>query len=94
VLRVWETSEKDGLLTPIAVRDLIANVVWPELFGAIGENLSITLPIPDLATLGLADLAPGLADAQLELLMRQRPAVGEGYLGLGADLELATAPPQ
>lgn len=91
-LRVWETSAEDGLLTPVAVRDLIANVVWPELFGAIGDNLSIALPIPDLAALGLADLAPGLANAKLELLMKQRPAVGEGYVGLGADLELETPP--
>lgn len=92
-LRVWETSPEHGILTPIAVRDLIANVVWPELFGAIGDNLSITLPIPDLAELGLDQLAPGLSGAQLELLMRQRPAVSAGYLGLGADLELATPPP-
>ncbi|MBA3502200.1 MAG: hypothetical protein H0T65_17680 [Deltaproteobacteria bacterium] len=92
-LRVWETSAKDGILTPIAVRDLIANVVWPELFGAIGDNLSITLPLPDLAALGLDDLAPGLANAKLDLLMRQRPTVTEGYLGLGADLELETPPP-
>ena len=93
-LRVWETSAKDGILTPIAVRDLIANVVWPELFGAIGDNLSITLPIPDLAALGLDQLAPGLANAKLELLMRQHPTVSSGYLGLGADLELETPPPQ
>jgi hypothetical protein len=26
--------------------------------------------------------------------MRQRPTVTEGYLGLGADLELETPPPQ
>jgi hypothetical protein len=93
-LRVWETSAKDGILTPIAVRDLIANVVWPELFGAIGDNLSITLPIPDLMELGLGELAPGLMNAQLELLMKQRPSVSTGYLGLGADLELETPPPQ
>lgn len=92
-LRVWETSAKDGILTPVAVRDLIANVVWPELFGAIGDNLSITLPIPDLMELGLGDLAPGLMNAQLELLMKQRPSVSAGYLGLGADLELETPPP-
>ena len=93
-LAVWETSPEHGLLTPIAVRDLIQKLVWPELFGAIGDNLSITLPIPDLATLGLGNLAPGLMNAQLELLMRQRPSVSTGFLGLGADLELETPQPQ
>jgi hypothetical protein len=93
-LRVWETSTEHGILTPIAIRDLIANVVWPELFGTIGDNLSITLPIPDLADLGLDQLAPGLANAKLDLTMRQRPAVTPAYLGLGADLELSTPPPQ
>ena len=92
-LHVWETSAESGILTPIAVRDLIANVVWPELFGAIGENLSITLPLPDLASLGLGDIAPGLTDARLELMMRQRPSISTGYLSLGADLELETAQP-
>jgi hypothetical protein len=92
-LTVWETSPEHGLLTPIAVRDLIQKLVWPELFGAIGDNLSITLPIPDLATLGLGNLAPGLMNAKLELLMRQRPNVSTGFLGLGADLELATPQP-
>jgi len=75
------------------VRDLIANVVWPELFGAIGDNLSITLPLPDLATLGLDEIAPTLSNARLELMMRQRPTIALGYLALGADLELETAPP-
>jgi hypothetical protein len=82
------------VLNPQAVTSLIQDLVWPELFGAIGDNLSITLPIPDLAELGLDDLAPGLANAKLDLLMRQRPTVTEGYLGLGADLELETPPPQ
>ncbi|MCW5806523.1 MAG: hypothetical protein KIT31_29430 [Deltaproteobacteria bacterium] len=93
-LRVWEiTTVEGGRLTSEAIRDVIATVVWPRLFGAIGENLSITLPIPDLAALGLGDLAPGLMDANLELVMRQRPSVANGYLGLGADLQLATPPP-
>jgi hypothetical protein len=93
-LRVWETSAESGILTPAAIRDLIANVVWPELFGKIGENLSITPPIPDLADLGLDELSPGLTNAKLDLRMRQRPAVTPAYLGLGADLELSTPPPQ
>ncbi len=92
-VHVWETSAKDGLLTPIAIHDLIVNVVWPELFGAIGDNLSITLPIPDLAALGLDTLSPNLASAQLRLKMRQRPTVTAGYIGLGADLELETPQP-
>lgn len=90
----WEiANDGEGRLTPEAVSDLIKNVVWPELFGAIGSNLSITLPLPDLATLGLNDIAPTLAGAALELAVRPQAAVATGFVGLGADLRLATAPP-
>jgi hypothetical protein len=92
-LRVWETSKTPGLLTPDTVRDLVARLVWPQLFGAIGSNLMIALPLPDLAELGLSDLAPGLASAQLQLQMRQRPTITGGQLILGADLSLSTPPP-
>ena len=91
-LRVWETSATPGALTPDAVRDLIAKIVWPKLFGALGDNLTIALPLPDLAALGLGDLAPGLANAELALQMRQRPVITGGQLVLGADL-MFTAPP-
>ncbi|HEU4730919.1 MAG TPA: hypothetical protein VFT22_23650 [Kofleriaceae bacterium] len=92
-LRVWETSAEPGSLTPDTVRDLIANLVWPQLFGAIGNNLTIALPLPDLASLGLGGVAPGLADAKLMLQIGQRPSFTGGLLVLGADLSLATAPP-
>lgn len=92
-LIVWDTSAEPGTLTPDAVADLIGLLVWPQLFGTIGENLTIALPLPDLAALGLADLAPELANAQLALQMRQRPSLTAGRLVLGADLTLATAPP-
>jgi hypothetical protein len=92
-LRVWETSPTPGKLTADSVRDLIARIVWPQLFGAIGTQLAIQLPLPDLAALGLGDLAPGLANAQFMLQARQRPSVTQGQLVLGADLVLATPPP-
>jgi len=92
-LRVWETSAMPGKLTPDAVRELIAAIVWPQLFGAIGDHLTIQLPLPDLAALGLGDLAPGLANAQLMLQMQQRPSITQGRLVLGADLVLTTPPP-
>jgi len=90
-LEVWTLAP--GALTPDTVTTLISDLVWPMLFGAIGDNLKIQLPLPDLATLGLADLAPGLADAQLLLQMRQRPTFSAGRLVLGADLTLTTPPP-
>lgn len=90
---VWETSEVPGRLSTAAVHDIIAAVVWPQLFGAIGNNLHITLPIPDLAALGLASLSPNLANAQLSLDVRQHATVDAGYLSLGADLELQTPHP-
>ena len=82
-----------GVLTPAAVGDLIADLVWPGLVEAIGENLAITLPLPDLSELGLDDVAPGLAGAELRLVLRDRPTVEGGYLGLGANLELVTPAP-
>jgi len=93
-LRVWDSSTMPGgTLTPDAVSALITALVWPKLFGAIGDNLTIALPLPDLAALGLGDLAPGLANAQLVLQARQRPTITAGRLVLGADLSLTTPPP-
>jgi hypothetical protein len=92
-IQVWETSAIPGSLTPDTVKTLITSLVWPMLFGAIGDNLKFQLPLPDLAALGLADLSPNLASAQLELQMRQRPSVTAGRLILGADLTLTTPPP-
>lgn len=92
-LTVWETSAVPGRLTPDAIKDLVANVVWPELFGAISDKLKINLPIPDLAALGLDTLSPNLANAKLELDVKQRASVTEGYLGLGGDIQLQTPHP-
>jgi hypothetical protein len=90
---VWETSAVPGRLSTDAVRDIVTRAVWPQLFGAIGDSLHITLPIPDLASLGLDQLSPNLANAQLQLAVRSHAAVSDAYLGLGADLELATPHP-
>ena len=92
-VRVWEISEEPGTLPPEVVEDLIADVAWPALFGAITENLTVALPLPGLAELGLADLAPGLATASLELVTRRPPTVSGGTLVLDADIALETAPP-
>jgi len=91
-LVVWQTGTP-GRLSNDAVSDIVTTVVWPQLFGAIGDKLHITLPIPDLAALGLDSLSPDLMNAQLELGVRQQAAVTAGYLGLGADLELQTPHP-
>lgn len=90
---VWETSAVPGRLSPDAVRDLVVTVVWPQLAGAITDRLALEIPVPDLAALGLDQLAPGLAGAMLDLDVRSRPTTTGGYLGLGADLSLATPPP-
>jgi hypothetical protein len=92
-LHVWETSAVPGTLSTDAVRDVIANLVWPMLFETIGDKLTISLPLPDLAELGLDQLAPGLANAQLVVQMKQQPDVSPGFLSLGADIELSTPPP-
>ena len=82
-----------GTLTPIIVSSLISAGIWPQLFGAIGSNLTFQLPLPDLSTLGLGDVAPALAHAQLALQAAPRPTVTRRALVLGADLVLATPPP-
>jgi hypothetical protein len=93
-LRVWETSAMPGgTLTPDLVSSLISTSVWPQLFGAIGSKLTFQLPLPDLAALGLTDLAPALASAQLSLQAGPRPTVTRSELVLGADLVLATPAP-
>jgi hypothetical protein len=93
-LTVWEIADDgQGRLSPEAVSDIIKNVVWPELAGPLGENLSFNLPaLPDLSTLGLDDIAPGLVDAELELVVDPRAKVETGYAGLGADVRLVTPP--
>jgi hypothetical protein len=92
-IHVWETSQVPGRLSTQAVHDIVSNVVWPQLFGAIGANLHITLPIPDLSTLGLDQLSPNLANAKLSLDVRQQAGVSDGFLELGADLSLSTPHP-
>lgn len=91
-IRVWEISEQPGVITPEAMHDLVLDLVWPELVGALADNLNFPLPLPALSDLGLDTIAPGLAGATLELVMRQRLSVASGYLGLAADLELEAPP--
>jgi len=93
VVTVWEISAVPGRLTPDAIHDVVVNVVWPQLFGALADKLHITLPLPDLAALGLDSLGPNLANAQLQLDVRPHTAVTTDFLGLGADLQLATPHP-
>src|SRR5262249_49168474 len=67
---VWETSAVPGRLAPDAIHDLISNLVWTQVFGALGDKLHLTLPIPDLGALGLTSLSPKLANAKLQLDVR------------------------
>jgi len=43
--------------------------------------------------LGLDQLSPNLANAKLNLDVRQQAAISDGFLGLGADLSLSTPHP-
>jgi hypothetical protein len=92
-IHVWETSDVPGRFSTAAIHDIVADVGWPQLFGAIGDNLHISLPIPDLSMLGLDQLSPNLANAKLNLDVRQQAAISDGFLGRGADLSLATPHP-
>ena len=88
---VWAITP--GLLTADAIHELITSVVWQQVFGSIGDKLHITLPIPDLAALGLDQLSPKLANAKLQLVVNPGTATTAGYLGLGADVSLETPHP-
>ena len=91
---VWGMSpEPSTVFTPAFVTQILKTTVWPALGSAIGDDLGFPLPLPKLADLGVGELAPGLADATLELFLRRRLSVDSGYLGMAADLELWTAPP-
>lgn len=92
---VWNLSPVPStVFTPAFVGQVLTTTVWPALGGAIGTDLGFPLPLPNLADLGLGELAPSLAQSSLELLMRRRLSVASGYLGMAADLELWTAPPR
>jgi hypothetical protein len=90
---VWDMTDEGGFITPSVVRDLVIDSVWPDLFGAIGADLTIPLPLPNLGELGLGEFAPALNDATLDLIMLQRLDVASGYLGLSVDLELEAPQP-
>ncbi len=87
-VRVWQTSEEAAHLPAEAVHALVTDVIWPDLLSAIGDELSIPLPLPDLDELGLPLAASGLEGAALRLVMRDRLSVESGFVGLSADLEL------
>lgn len=94
-VHVWEdtpiTGEPGGI-TPEFIQTLFVQVVWPALAEGIADNLSIALPVPNLAELGLADAAPDLENAALEVTVQQA-GVESGYLRLAADLTIEAPPP-
>jgi hypothetical protein len=94
-LHVWEDTpitDEPGAYTPDFIEDLFANIVWPALAEGIANNLSIALPVPSLADLGLADSAPALASSTLQVTVQQA-GVESGYLRLAADLTLEAPQP-
>lgn len=93
VVHAWEESPpSEGGLAPETIENLFAQVVWPSLADGIEGNLSIALPVPALADLGLADAAPALENATLGIGVRQA-GVESGYLRLAADLTLEAPQP-
>lgn len=78
----------DGIID--MVREPLIDGVWPMIRDLLGEDgLAIPLPIPSPEELGLADIAPGLANASIAIRTFGRIDVATGYLGLAADVEIA-----
>lgn len=86
-VHVWDESPGPGPFDTEFVHDTIVNLVWPPLASGIQDNLSIALPIPSLADLGLIDVAPDLQNATLGLRVQQA-GIESGYLRLAGDLTL------
>lgn len=91
-VRVWEITPPTGDpgddgFTSASIHNLVMQAIWPGLADDIAGNLSIALPVPDLADLGLTDAAPALDDATLDLSVQQA-GVESGFLRLAGDLQL------
>lgn len=88
-VHVWlDTPKTDGPgFTPDALQTVFVNVLWPSISDAIAGNLSVALPVPSIADLGLADVAPDLQNATLGITVQQ-VGVDSGYLHLDGDLTL------
>jgi hypothetical protein len=86
---LWEveTAASSSLLNGFLLSFLESDIL-PALTELVGEELRIELPLPDSESLGLADIAPGLAGASLDIQTYGRIESTTGYLGLGADLQL------
>ncbi|MFW6051065.1 MAG: hypothetical protein ACODAU_07815 [Myxococcota bacterium] len=82
---VWSLGEEPTgpLLTVNTLESLIASSVWPSLFESIGGGITLEIPLPNLADLGLEGVEGEL------LLVQRHPVDGRGgYLRLDADLVL------
>lgn len=90
-LIVWALGSSAGLLSPSLVKTLVLTQVWGMLAGSLGDSLSVPLPLPSAAELGLGELAPALGNASLDLEMVGGLVIRGGYIGLATDLAF-TAP--
>lgn len=89
VIRIWHrgTGQVDSLAA--MAETAIHENIWPMIRELLGEGgLAIPLPIPSPEELGLAEIAPGLANASIAIRTFGRVDVATGYLGLAADVEI------
>jgi hypothetical protein len=68
---------------------LISTVVWPELAGSITDDLVIDLPSLDLSALG--DLAPTLADFDLQIALDRPITIRDGWMLIDGGLDGSVA---
>ncbi len=86
-IELWliDSTEESPFLDAGGLISLIRNQLWPQIDDALGEGLSFSLPIPDLA--GLDEFSPELADLDLDIRMTRPLEVREGFLILEAAFE-------
>lgn len=86
-ITVWTITEPQGttLITPQFVRDVVNQLLWPQLRDGITAGLAIKLPVPPLDA--IAGVAPSLAGLKLTTGLQRRPAYRNGFIVLDARIE-------
>jgi hypothetical protein len=94
-IRTWVISVDPEGATPRlsaqALRSLLAGTVWPQLTAALGQGLSLPLPVLDLGS--LSSYAPAMASFTLDFEQARDVVVRREFLLIDARLRGTLPPP-